>query len=71
MHGLNYSIFQKNSDEIFELLKKTLDLVFWMESKMLLYYNVETSKALKWFLKDSGSLNRYVPLIVSLISSLT
>jgi len=61
---------QEKFDEVFELMKKTLDLVFWMESRMLLCYDRETSKALKGFLEDSDFLNQYIPLTVSLISSL-
>ena len=56
-------------DEILNLTKKTLDLVFWMESKMLLHFDGETSKALKHFLEDSESLNEYIPFTISLISS--
>ena len=58
-------------DKIFEFTKKTLDLVLWMESKMLLCYDRGTSKALKGVLEDLAYLNQYVPLTVSLISSLT
>jgi len=61
---------QEKFDEIFGLTKKTLDLVFWTESEMLLCYDGETSKALKGSLKDLAFLNRYVPMTVSLISSL-
>ena len=61
---------QEKFDETFELLKKTMDLIFCMQSKMLLCYNGSTAGALKHFLNDRDSLNRYIPLTVSLISSL-
>ena len=57
-------------DKMFELTIKTLDLVLWMQSKMLLCYNDETAGALKGFLKDWESINEYIPLTVSLLSGL-
>jgi hypothetical protein len=57
-------------DQTFELTMKTLDLVLWMQSKMLLCHNSRTKEALKWFLKDKDSLNQHTPLTIGLISSL-
>lgn len=57
-------------DEMFELTIKTMDLVLWMQSKMLLCYNDETAGALKGVLEDWESINEYIPLTVSLLSGL-
>jgi len=57
-------------DEMFALTMKTMDLVLWMQSSMLLCYKNGTAEALKWFLKDWGSINEYIPMTKSLISNL-
>lgn len=57
-------------DEMFELTMKTMDLVLWMQSRMLLRYKNGTAEALKGFLKNWGSINGYIPLTESLISNL-
>lgn len=57
-------------DEMFELTIKTMDLVLWMQSRMLLRYKNGTAEALKGFLKNWGSINEYIPLTESLISNL-
>ena len=57
-------------DEVFLFLRRTLDLAFWMQSRMCLCFNGKTAKALKGFLEDSDKLNQYLPITISLISSL-
>ena len=57
-------------DEMFELTIKTMDFVLWMQSRMLLCYKNGTAEALKWFLMDLDSINKYIPLTESLISNL-
>jgi hypothetical protein len=66
----NLQYVPEKFDEIFPTIVKTLDLVFWMESKMCLCYDGGTSEALRYYLKDHDGLNKYVPMTISLISNL-
>lgn len=66
----NLQYISEKFDDIFKLIVLTLDLVFWMQSKMCLCFNSGTAKALKYFLKDTDRLNVHIPMTVSLISSL-
>lgn len=61
----------KKFDEIFKVTTEVMDLVLWFESKMLLCYNKGTKKALKGFLEDTDDLNKYIPITISLLSSLS
>ncbi len=67
----NLQFIPEKFDEIFLFVIKTLDLVFWMQSRMCLCFDRETAQALRGFLEDSDQLNEHLPLTVSLISSLT
>lgn len=67
----NLQYIPEKFDEVFHFALKTIDLVFWMESKMCLCFDEDTEQALKFFLKDHDGLNQYIPLAVSLISSLS
>ena len=66
----NLQYIPEKFDEIFQITLKTLDLIFWIESRMLLCFDKGTAQALKYFLRHDHGLNQYLPLTVSLISSL-
>jgi hypothetical protein len=66
----NIQYIPEKFDEIFPLILKTLDLVFWMECKMCLCYDGGTTKALQYYLNDNDGLNKHLPLTISLISNL-
>jgi hypothetical protein len=66
----NLQYVPEKFDEIFPTIMKTLDLVFWMESKMCLCYDRGTSEALLYYVKDHDGLNKYVQMTISLISNL-
>jgi hypothetical protein len=66
----NLQYIHEKFDEIFVLATKTLDLVFWMQSRMCLCFDGGTIKALKYFLKDNDGLNQYLLMTVNLLSSL-
>jgi len=66
----NLQYIPEKFDEIFQIALKTLDLIFWMESRMLICFDKGTAQALKYFLRDDDGLNQYLPMAVSLISSL-
>jgi len=66
----NLQYIPEKFDEIFLFATKTLDLVFWMQSKMCLCFDGGIVQALKYFLKDDDGLNQYLPMTVLLLSSL-
>lgn len=66
----NLQYIPEKFEEIFQITFRTLDLIFWMESRMLTCFDKSTAQALKYFLKDYDGLNQYLPMAVSLISSL-
>lgn len=66
----NLQYIPEKFDEIFLLALNTTDFILWMQSKMCLCYNGGTVGNLKNFLKMSDSIQTYIPLTVSLISSL-
>jgi len=67
----NLQYIAEKFEEISHFALKTIDLVFWMESKMCLCFDKGTKQALRFFLKDYGALNEYIPLTISLISCLS
>jgi len=66
----NLQYIPEKFDEIFLLALNTTDFILWMQSKMCLCYNEGTVGNLKNFLRMSDFIQTYIPLTVSLISSL-
>ncbi|MEM3628927.1 MAG: hypothetical protein QXQ94_10150 [Candidatus Bathyarchaeia archaeon] len=66
----NLQYIPEKSDEILTLARKTVDLILWLECKMLLQYNDRTKEALKKLSKDIGALASKVPGTAELIYSL-
>jgi hypothetical protein len=66
----NLQYIPEKFDEVFHYALRTIDLVFWMESKMCVCFNKGTAQALKYFLRDRDGLNKHIPMTIKLISSL-
>lgn len=66
----NLQYISEKFDEIFHLALATIDLIFWMESKMCLCFDRGTTQALRYFLKDHDGLNQFLPMTIRLISNL-
>jgi hypothetical protein len=56
-------------DEIFQIATRTMDLVFWMESKLCLCFNGGTKGAMKYIFNNYSN-SKFLPLTTALISSL-
>ena len=57
-------------DEVFAISMKTIDLIFWLECKMLLQFNEGTKEALRKLCKDLSTLTSSIPMTMDLLSSL-
>jgi len=57
-------------DEVFAISMKTIDLIFWLECKMLLQFNEGTKEALRTLCKDLSTLASSIPMTMDLLSSL-
>ena len=66
----NIQYLPEKFDEVFALLMKTIDLIFWLECKMLLQFNGKTKKALRAFREHLDSFITKIPMTMRLLSSL-
>ena len=66
----NLQYIPEKFDEIFALARKTMDLVLWLECKMLLQFNEGTEGALRGVQKNLSALASSNPMTMELLSSL-
>jgi len=66
----NIQYLPEKFDKVFVQLMKTIDLIFWLECKMLLQFNGKTKQALRNFRKNLNSLITSIPMTKDLLSSL-
>lgn len=66
----NLQYLPEKFDEILALARKTMDLIFLLECKMLLQYNDRTKEAIKKLSEDVGALASKVPETTNLINNL-
>jgi hypothetical protein len=62
--------FSDKFDDIFNKMIITIDLILFLQSKVVLNFNHGTKKVLMGFLANKDKLNEIYPLFTSLISNL-
>lgn len=66
----NIQYIPEKFDETFAIAMKTIDLILWLECKILLQFNRGTKEALKNLRYDLNSLASSIPMTMSLLSIL-
>ena len=65
----NLQYIPEKFDEAFNLTIRTIDRIFWMESRMYLCFGGGTAEALKWFLGDA-SVKQNLPMTCLLLTGI-